>query len=348
MKAGDTLSEPFQSNVGGPQGDVSAALLFSLFISDLVEHIPKIGPKINGAIVSIILYADDMCLIAQSAEDLQQMLDALEVYCDQNKLEVNVSKTKIMVFHRGRMPVADEAHTFLYKGQVLEVVKSFCYLGFWLTVQLSFTRHLEAIIAKARSRIGLLFARLPLKEIPLHLAIQVFQVYVAPIFHYGLSLWISKVSEAAIQALNSVWTKFLKRYLCVPAWSNNAMVYYITSEQPLTKTLRNRARSQYGGLTFPESLSGMKLSFLDNITLDATPYDPIPLLPTEFWSTRVIERIPINAFYRKKLMHEIFDLGHMNICTDNNFHVRAKDTCICKMCSNTAHAYHAQYCSATY
>ena len=80
LKAGDALSEPFQSNIGGPQGDVSSALLFSLFISDIVQCLPKLGPKINEVIVSVILYADDMCLIAKSAEDLQRMLDALKVY----------------------------------------------------------------------------------------------------------------------------------------------------------------------------------------------------------------------------------------------------------------------------
>jgi len=80
LKAGDALSEPFQSNIGGPQGDVSSALLFSLFISDIVQCLPKLGPKINEVIVSVILYADDMGLIAKSAEDLQRMLDALKVY----------------------------------------------------------------------------------------------------------------------------------------------------------------------------------------------------------------------------------------------------------------------------
>jgi len=200
LKAGDTLSEPFQSNIGGPQGDVSAALLFSLFISDLVDYIPKIGPKINETIVSLILYADDMCLIAQSAEDLQIMLDALKAYCDENKLEVNVAKTKIMVFHHGKMTKADDSFEFKYNGQLLEVVKSICYLGFWLTVQLSFTRHCEATIAKARARIGLLFAKLPLKDLPLYLTIQVFQVYVAPLFHYGLNIWTSKVSNSALQS----------------------------------------------------------------------------------------------------------------------------------------------------
>ena len=140
--------------------------------SDIVDFIPKLGPTLNGVIVSMILYADDMALIAESKDDLQHMLDALKAYCDENKLEVNVSKTKIMIFHRGRLP--DTPYQFSYDGQSVEIVKTFCYLGFWLTTQLSFTRHLEAVIAKARARIGLLFARLPLMHVPLHLTLKVF------------------------------------------------------------------------------------------------------------------------------------------------------------------------------
>jgi len=351
LKAGDTLSEPFQSNVGGPQGDVSSALLFSLFISDIVNHIPKLGPKINEVIVSIILYADDMCLIAKSAEDLQQMLDALKAYCDANRLEVNVDKTKIMVFHRGMLPNTESSREYVYDGRSLEVVKTFCYLGFWLTVQLSFTRHLEATVAKARARIGLLFAKLPLTHVPLQLAIQVFQEYIAPIFHYGLPLWISRVSNSALQAMDAVWTKYLKRYLGLPAHANNATVFFVTKTEPLSKSLQLRAPHQTGGLLFPNKLSGMSLMFLANLPqydCKVDPFNPIPDIPSAFWISRTFDSIPTTAYYRKRLMRELFDIEHMELCNNNVFHTRAESSCICKLCAQHAHPYHVRYCTAIY
>ena len=226
-----------------------------------------------------------------------------------------------MIFHQGRLPSA--SYQFMYEAQPLEIVKIFCYLGFWLTVQLSFTRHLESVIAKARARIGLLFARLPLSHLPLHLAIKVFQVFVAPLFHYGLGLWLSSVSNAALQSLDSVWSKYLKRYLGLPPFTNNAMVMFITNSQPLSESLRCLAPHRTGGLTFPESLSGMQLSFLINNDLDVERYNPVPLIPTAFWSTRIIENIPANAFYRKRLMREVFDLDHKDICKNIKFHVHS-------------------------
>ena len=244
-----------------------------------------------------------------------------------------------MVFHRGRLP--NEKLDFVYGGRVLEVVTTFCYLGFWLTVQLSFTRHLEATIAKARARIGLIFAKLPLMHIPLHLVKEVWQIFIAPLFYYGLSLWISHVSQSSVQALDSLWTKFLKRYFCLPAWANNAMILFTAETQPFSKSLKMKAPQWLGGLSFPESFSGMRLSFLENIEQVSTEeFNPIPLIPTPFWNSRIIVNIPMTMFYRKRLMHEIFDIKHMEICNNSTFHTHADQSCICKICFKNAHMHH--------
>ena len=163
-----------------------------------------------------------MCIIAETAQDLQTMLDSLKAYCEENRLQVNVQKTKVMVFHRGRRPV----ESFTYDGETLEIVSSFCYLGFTLTVQLSFTQHVMNIISKARARIGMLYSKLPIQNIPLTLVIQLFETYLSPIFHYGLPMWISNCSKAALQALDAVWTKYLKRYLGLPPYAMNNIVTY--------------------------------------------------------------------------------------------------------------------------
>ena len=182
-------------------------------------------------------------------------------------------------------------------------------------------------------------------NLPLHLPIRVFQVFVAPLFHYGLALWTNQVSNAALQSLDSVWTKYLKRYLGLPPYVNNATVLFITNTQPLSESLRHLAPHRTGGLVFPESLSGMKLSFLVNNEFEER-YNPVPLIPTAFWSTRIIEMIPMNMFYRKRLMREVFDIEHKDLCTNSNFHVHSESSCVCKICFEHAHPYHSQYCSA--
>jgi len=53
----------------------------------------------------VILYADDTVLMAESDSELQTLLDTFYRYCITWKMKVNVDKTKIMIFSKGRMPV---------------------------------------------------------------------------------------------------------------------------------------------------------------------------------------------------------------------------------------------------
>jgi hypothetical protein len=46
----------------------------------------------------ILLYADATVMFAESAEELQKALDAMSNYCQLWHLQVNPSKTKIVVF----------------------------------------------------------------------------------------------------------------------------------------------------------------------------------------------------------------------------------------------------------
>jgi len=61
--------------------------------------------------------------VADSDVSLQQAIDFLEKYADENRLTVNVRKTKCLVFHRGRLPMC----SFLYKGNQLQLVNNFVF-----------------------------------------------------------------------------------------------------------------------------------------------------------------------------------------------------------------------------
>ena len=287
------------------------------------------------------MYADDICLLAETHDDLQKMLHALELYCSTNKLEVNVAKTKIMIFHYGRCP----PFMFTFEGQQIEIVKHFVYLGFTFTTQLTFTPHLLTQISKARSRIGQLFARLPLMNLPLETLLRVFEMFATPIFLYGLPLWISNCSIGSRKSLDALFTKFVKRYLGLRPWANNAIVHYITGTMPFSIYLQLKSSNMTGSFVFPNCLSGLKLSFLEHSQIEN--YWPIPQIPSTFWLSKMFSVIPSAPFYRKKLIAEIFDLQHTDLCQTTTFHPHARDDCLCKFCGELAHMYHYRYCVCT-
>ena len=76
--------------------------------------------------LSIILYADDTVIIAESAADLQKQLDSFSDYCDIWTLKVNVEKSKIVVFSQG---TTTNNLKFNFNGKQLEIVDEFNYLG---------------------------------------------------------------------------------------------------------------------------------------------------------------------------------------------------------------------------
>jgi hypothetical protein len=73
----------------------------------------------------VIMYADDTALLAESARNLQNMLNLFHEYCLKWKLKVNIDKTKIMIFSKGRLPT--NIH-FKYGDKELEIEKKNCVL----------------------------------------------------------------------------------------------------------------------------------------------------------------------------------------------------------------------------
>ena len=55
----------------------------------------NLGVKIHDQLIErILLFVDGIALVADSEEHLQRMLDSLSHWCSQNKMSVNISKTK--------------------------------------------------------------------------------------------------------------------------------------------------------------------------------------------------------------------------------------------------------------
>ena len=125
---------------GVRQGENLSPILFSLYLNDLENYLMSNGA--NGIVCEanseniytyikllVILFADDTVFFSNNQVDLQHMLNIFEQYCDQWKLTVNISKTKILIFTSGRS--AQNLH-FTYKGKEIEIVTEYKYLGIYL------------------------------------------------------------------------------------------------------------------------------------------------------------------------------------------------------------------------
>ena len=73
-----------------------------------------------------LLYADDLVILSTSASGLQNSLDKINSYCDKWKLEVNLTKSKVMCLNKQGKYIK---HEFTLGHEKLEGIKSYSYLG---------------------------------------------------------------------------------------------------------------------------------------------------------------------------------------------------------------------------
>jgi len=107
-------------------------VLFNIFINSLVTDIKAldIGIDIEGEQIGILLYADDIELIAENENDLQLLLHILNTRCKHKALNVNCEKTKIGHFRNPSVSPTNEI--FLLGETQLGVVSKYQYLGLLL------------------------------------------------------------------------------------------------------------------------------------------------------------------------------------------------------------------------
>jgi hypothetical protein len=85
------------------------------------------APTLADVHVWLLLFADDLALTSESEVRLQQQLDALQQFCVERGLTMNVKKTKVMMFNS-----VDPCQKFVFEGDIIEHVHTFNYLGILL------------------------------------------------------------------------------------------------------------------------------------------------------------------------------------------------------------------------
>lgn len=103
IRTQESTSESFRSDIGVKQGCPLPPTLFVLYIDKLEEWLNLKGGEgvpLGVYVVKLLLYANDIILIASFVQGLQAHLAALEHFCKDFGMQVNISMTKIMVFSK--------------------------------------------------------------------------------------------------------------------------------------------------------------------------------------------------------------------------------------------------------
>ena len=217
VKLDGRLGNEFYCSLGVRQGECLSPLLFSLFLNDIEEqfiHSGIEGLDVDMVKVFLLLYADDIVIFSNTAEELQSGLDILSVYCKRWKMSINVSKTKVIIFRRGG--ILSRNLSFTYDGQPLEIFRGvFTTGGSFSEAQTILAGQAQKAIFKLNSYLYKFTSILPKHKLDL------FDKLIAPILNYSCEVW----GFIQVNAIERVHLQFCKKLLGVNKSTQNDFVY---------------------------------------------------------------------------------------------------------------------------
>lgn len=145
-------SEMGKINYGVPQGSILGPLLFLLYINDIV-NVPLTA--------DIILYADDTNVFF-SGQDISSIekqanlwLNNLSLWLKINQLELNIKKTKYIIFHPRNHSILRNTQ-LSFRGVSIERVQTQKFLGVIFHETLNWSSHIDKLRTQVSRSIGVI------------------------------------------------------------------------------------------------------------------------------------------------------------------------------------------------
>ena len=132
------------------------------------------------------MYADDIIVFATSPEALQKLLDCVNTFCDKWNMTI---KIKVYYILNEKKNKRNEKDFFTIGTTELENVTEYTYLGLKINAAGSFQNSLDMLSEKANRAKFALNNKAKLKQIPVKIALRLFDAVVLPIMTYGPETW---------------------------------------------------------------------------------------------------------------------------------------------------------------
>ena len=307
------MRNTFQANQGVKQGCVLSPLLFNIFLSDLPKifsnpdcQTVKLG---NQQPVSCLIWADDVVLLSESNNGIQEMISELAKYSSANDLEINVEKTKAMIFNKsGRF----SRITYRINYNFIHTTNAYKYLGFIITPSGEINSGLKDLKARAlkayyklKSKLGYLF------RINVCITLFLFGALVKPILLYASDFW-GCLKMPKNNPIVNVHIRLCKNILGVQKQTTNVGVLLELGEIPITIHAKKNCLKNYSRINVLKQANNILIAAVNTAVVIPSPWLKA--------NQDLLDRIGIGASTQieicKKSFERMKDIFHQDTFTD--------------------------------
>jgi hypothetical protein len=242
VSVNNSFSPFFGSFCGVRQGENLSPILFSIYLNDLDDYLAINNrginiEKIDDNIITylklfVLLYADDTIIISEKEDEFQNLLYDFNCYCEQWKLSINMTKTKIIIFGTNR----PDNYNFRINNVQVEIVKEYKYLGILFSSSGSFFNARKSIASQANKAMHILYTRIFNLDLPLDIQLKLFDQTILPILTYNCEIWGFENLDMLEKIHNDFLRKITKSRKSTPLY----MLYGELGRYPLEIIVKTR------------------------------------------------------------------------------------------------------------
>ena len=145
------------------------------------------GIKIAGRNINNLRYADDTTLMAESEEELKNLLMKVKEESEQVGLMLNIQKTKTMA--------SGPIISWPIDGETVETVADFIFLGSEITADGDCSHEIKRVLLLGRKALTNIDSILKSRDMTLSTKVCLVKAMVFPVVLYGCESWTVKKAE---------------------------------------------------------------------------------------------------------------------------------------------------------
>ena len=185
------LEPDMEQQTGSKLGKAYVKAVYNLYTEYIVRkgglEEAQAGIKIAGRNINNLRYADDTTLMAESKEELRNLLTKVKEESEKTGLKLNLQKTKIMA--------SSSITSWQIDGETMETVTDFIFLGSKITADGDCSYEIKRCLLLGRKAMTSLSSMLKSRDITLLTKVHLVKAMIFPVVMYGCESWTIKKAE---------------------------------------------------------------------------------------------------------------------------------------------------------